>query len=280
MDRPGRCRGPAVRGRGSGSFTVRPECVKPATILRPGRGRPGPRGRVFRGRWTASDEGATDARSADDRRPVPVRPGPSRPTGRSGTRPARWSKAPGSPGSAPSPTGHLHIGGVYAGDARQGHRGALGRHVLRAGRGHRPGPRGRGREGTVRTGVRLLRYRAARGRGDRRVRAVPAVPAGDIYLTYVRRAAARGQGLPVFRHQEELAEITAASRRAKVPTGYYGRWALWRDATPERRRRGPGRRTPYVVRFRSPGLPGRRVDTSTPSAAASRWKTTTTTSSS
>ncbi len=41
-----------------------------------------------------------------------------------------------------------------------------------------------------------------------------------------------------------------------MPTGYYGRWAIWRDATDEQVRERLAAGQPYVVRFRSPGEPG------------------------
>ncbi len=45
-----------------------------------------------------------------------------------------------------------------------------------------------------------------------------------------------------------------------MPPGYYGRWAIWRDATPEQVKAKLAEGAPYVVRFRSPGTPGRRVE--------------------
>jgi glutamyl-tRNA synthetase len=45
-----------------------------------------------------------------------------------------------------------------------------------------------------------------------------------------------------------------------VPPGYYGQWAIWRDASDEQIRAKLDEGIPYVVRFRSPGTPGRRVE--------------------
>ena len=47
---------------------------------------------------------------------------------------------------------------------------------------------------------------------------------------------------------------------AKLPPGYYGEWAIWRDAQDEQVRAKLDEGIPYVVRFRSPGTPGRRVE--------------------
>jgi glutamyl-tRNA synthetase len=43
----------------------------------------------------------------------------------------------------------------------------------------------------------------------------------------------RGKAYLCFATAEELAEMRKQQQQAKVPPGYYGRWAIWRDATPE-----------------------------------------------
>ena len=65
-----------------------------------------------------------------------------------------------------------------------------------------------------------------------------------------------GKAYPCFATKEELAEITARQQAAKLPTGYYGRWALWRDAAPEDVAAKLEAGEPYVVRFRAPELTG------------------------
>lgn len=78
-----------------------------------------------------------------------------------------------------------------------------------------------------------------------------------IYLTYVREFLYAGKAYLCFATKEQLAAATEEQRSEKVPTGYYGRWAIWRDATDEQVREQLAAGTPYVVRFRSPGTPGR-----------------------
>ncbi len=80
-----------------------------------------------------------------------------------------------------------------------------------------------------------------------------------IYLTYVREFLREGRAYLCFASREELAAAAEAQRAQKVPTGYYGRWAIWRDAPAERIRERLAAGDPYVVRFRSPGKDAGRV---------------------
>ncbi|WP_436500075.1 glutamate--tRNA ligase [Actinokineospora sp. HUAS TT18] len=79
----------------------------------------------------------------------------------------------------------------------------------------------------------------------------------DIYLTYVREFLREGNAYLCFATKDELTAAAEEQRAAKVPTGYYGRWALWRDASAEQVRERLAAGQPYVVRFRSPGETGR-----------------------
>ncbi|MFC5063995.1 glutamate--tRNA ligase [Actinomycetospora atypica] len=82
---------------------------------------------------------------------------------------------------------------------------------------------------------------------------------GTIYLSFVRDLLRRGLAYPDFATKEELAEISDAQRKLKLPTGYYGRWAPWRDADEDEVTRRLEAGDPYVVRFRSEGKVGERV---------------------
>ena len=81
----------------------------------------------------------------------------------------------------------------------------------------------------------------------------------ETYLTYVRELLREGAAYLCFATRDELAEITAAQRKAKLPTGYYGRWAIWRDASDDDVRAKLEAGTPYVVRFRATARPGERT---------------------
>jgi glutamyl-tRNA synthetase len=82
---------------------------------------------------------------------------------------------------------------------------------------------------------------------------------GEIYLSYVRELLRGGQAYLCFATKEELAEISAQQRAAGALPGYYGRWAIWRDAPQDKVAARLAAGDPYVVRFRSPGLAGVRV---------------------
>jgi glutamyl-tRNA synthetase len=78
-----------------------------------------------------------------------------------------------------------------------------------------------------------------------------------IYLSYVRELMREGAAYPCFCTRDELAEMTKRQQATKVPTGYYGSWARWRDADPGEVAAKLAAGDDYVVRFRSPGTQGR-----------------------
>ena len=79
------------------------------------------------------------------------------------------------------------------------------------------------------------------------------------YLTYVRELLRQDKAYLCFATRQDLEEITARQRAAGALPGYYGTWASWRDAGPERVAERLAAGDPYVVRFRSPGTAGVRV---------------------
>jgi glutamyl-tRNA synthetase len=161
---------------------------------------------------------------------------------------------------SPSPTGHLHIGGVYAAMIDKDialHSG--GTYFVRI----EDTDQNREIEGAKEQFWRAFEYfgidpleddtNGAYGPYLQSARA-------DIYLTYVRQLLRDGKAYLCFATREELAAATAEQQAAKVPTGYYGKWAIWRDATPTAVAEMLAEGRPYVVRFRSPGQAGNRVE--------------------
>ena len=81
-----------------------------------------------------------------------------------------------------------------------------------------------------------------------------------IYHSYARELLRENKAYLCFNTPDELAAARAAQQAAKVPTGYYGTWATWRDASDADVRAKLAEGAPYVVRFRSPGVEGRRAE--------------------
>lgn len=159
----------------------------------------------------------------------------------------------------PSPTGAMHLGGIFVAMLDEAvARQSGGVYILRI----EDTDQEREVEGAAADFDRILRWIGLSatefdGKGDygpytqsKRER---------IYLSYARDFMRRGKAYPCFATKEELAEMAQEQRLLKVPTGYYGRWAPWRDASAEQVRAQLAAGTPYVVRFRSPGEGERRV---------------------
>jgi len=161
---------------------------------------------------------------------------------------------------SPSPTGHLHIGGVYAAMLDKDiavH--SAGTYFVRI----EDTDQSRELEGAKEQFGRAFAYFGIEPLEDEATGEYgPYLQSqrADIYLTYVRQLLREDKAYLCFATRDELAEATAAQQKAKVPTGYYGRWALWRDTGAADVAAALAAGTPYVVRFRSPGVPGRRVE--------------------
>ena len=75
----------------------------------------------------------------------------------------------------------------------------------------------------------------------------------DIYQSYAKKLIEEGKAYPDFCSQEELNQIRADQEAAKERTGYYGKWAKYRnmpiDMAAERIKNGDR----YIIRMKSPG---------------------------
>jgi glutamyl-tRNA synthetase len=159
----------------------------------------------------------------------------------------------------PSPTGFMHVGGIYAGliDHDIARRSG-GVYLVRV----EDTDQSREVAGAVEQFARAFAYAGivpdeTLGTGEYGPYAQS--QRAEIYLTYVRELLREGKAYPCFATKDELAALTERQRNADVPTGYYGRWALWRDAADEDVRAKLAAGAPYVVRFRSTAEPGERV---------------------
>jgi glutamyl-tRNA synthetase len=160
----------------------------------------------------------------------------------------------------PSPTGHIHIGSVYTAmiDKDVAHRSG-GLYLLRI----EDTDQAREVQGALAQFDRAFAYFGLEpdeedGRGDYGPYHQSARE--DLYLSYARELLRQGKAYLCFATPAELADMRKRQEAAKLPPGYYGEWAIWRDAAGEQVQAKLDEGAPYVVRFRSPGTPGRRVE--------------------
>jgi glutamyl-tRNA synthetase len=160
---------------------------------------------------------------------------------------------------SPSPTGYLHIGGVYVAivDADLA-RHSGGTYLLRI----EDTDQARVTEGAVDQFADALTYFSISPvEDDLNGHYGPYVQSSraEIYLTYVRELLRQDKAYLCFATKAELEDNTARQRAAGALPGYYGKWAIWRDAPAEQVEARLAAGDPYVVRFRSPGLAAGRV---------------------
>jgi glutamyl-tRNA synthetase len=153
---------------------------------------------------------------------------------------------------APSPTGFVHIGGIYAATFDRDiatHSGGV--YLVRV----EDTDQSREVEGALTQFAGAFDYfHLAADEGDERGAYGPYRQSAreHIYLTYVRHLLRQSKAYLCFATKDELTDITARQQAAKVPPGYYGRWAIWRDADPVDVAARLAEGAPYVVRFRAP----------------------------
>ena len=74
-----------------------------------------------------------------------------------------------------------------------------------------------------------------------------------IYHVYAKKLVAEGQAYPCFCTEEELAAMREKQEANKETTGYYGKYAMWRDRSREDIQAQLDAGNPWVLRFRSTG---------------------------
>lgn len=82
---------------------------------------------------------------------------------------------------------------------------------------------------------------------------------GDIYQAYAKYLIAQGKAYPCFATPEELDELRSKQEAAKIRPGYYGVWAKYRTLTIEEAAEKIKNGESYVVRFKSPGREDRKI---------------------
>ncbi len=75
----------------------------------------------------------------------------------------------------------------------------------------------------------------------------------EIYQTYAKQLIREGKAYPCFCTEEELASIREQQESQKLTPGYYGEFAVWRNASLEQIQAKLAENAPFVLRFRSEG---------------------------
>ncbi len=81
----------------------------------------------------------------------------------------------------------------------------------------------------------------------------------EIYHTFAKDLVRQGKAYPCFCTEEEVSAIRAEQEAQKLTPGYWGKWAIWRDATLEQIQEKLAQNAPFVLRFRSEGDDSRKV---------------------
>jgi glutamyl-tRNA synthetase len=165
---------------------------------------------------------------------------------------------------APSPTGWLHIGAIYTASVNADiARSSGGRYLLRIEDTDQarfePGALDQFAAGFAYFGLYADEADSPGLGGAGHYGPYTQSARAEIYQTYVRELLRRGLAYPCFATREELTAIAERQKLSGALPGYYGDWAIWRDAPEDQVRARLAAADPYVVRFRSPGLGGQRV---------------------
>ena len=81
----------------------------------------------------------------------------------------------------------------------------------------------------------------------------------EIYQSYAKYLIEQGKAYPCFCTPEELEEIRAKQEAAKIRPGYYGVWAKCRNCTVEEAAEKIKNGENYIIRFKSPGREDRKI---------------------
>ena len=81
----------------------------------------------------------------------------------------------------------------------------------------------------------------------------------EIYQTYAKYLLEQGKAYPCFCTPDDLEEIRNKQEAAKLRTGYYGVWAKCRNLSVEEMAERVKAGEPYIIRFKSPGREDRKI---------------------
>lgn len=156
---------------------------------------------------------------------------------------------------APSPTGFLHIGGVYSAlvSERLAHQ-TDGVYYVRVEDTDQK-RKLEGADDVISSGLECFGLKPDEGLGVDGM-------SGDygpyrqserelIYKAFLKKMVVEGKAYPCFATESELDDMRVKQSEMKLRPGYYGTWAKWRDADPEIVKQMLEAKKPFVLRFRS-----------------------------
>ena len=165
---------------------------------------------------------------------------------------------------APSPTGELHIGTLYAAfiSYRLAHQSG-GAFYVRLddtdGKRETPGSRERIPAQLRRFGIDYVEGYFGPEREQGAYGPYAQSARRGLYRAFAKAMVRSGQAYPCFCTEAELAELRAEQKSQGAATGYYGDWARDRRRPAEETRSLLRARVPHVLRLRAPGRPDRQV---------------------
>ena len=165
---------------------------------------------------------------------------------------------------APSPTGFVHIGGLYqALVARTAAEKSKGVFILRIEDTDQKREIENGTEGIIQS-LKDFDMMPDEGRISKDEEIGNYGPyqqslRKDIYQAYAKYMIGQGKAYPCFATAEDLEEMRAKQEVAKVRTGYYGVWAKYRNLSIEEAVEKIKSGEPYIIRFKSPGREDRKI---------------------
>ena len=81
----------------------------------------------------------------------------------------------------------------------------------------------------------------------------------DIYIAYAKNLIEKGRAYPCFATSEELEEMRSKQETLKLRPGYYGKWAKYRDLPAEMAAEKIKNGESYIIRFKSMGNEERKI---------------------
>jgi len=159
---------------------------------------------------------------------------------------------------APSPTGFMHLGGVYSAliSERVAHQSG-GVFFLRI----EDTDKKREVEGAISAIVESLNSfdikidegEVALGKEVGSYGPYRQSARADIYKVYVKKLLEEGKAYVAFDTGEELEQLTKTQEEQKIRPGYRGEWALWRNKSEDEVYKALADKKPFVIRFKSSG---------------------------